>query len=336
MRARATEWLLAHIDSSGQPAWADEHSGYSRLPWTLAHVGERDAASAVLAFIERHTLTDDGDLQEGPPRDIWVRAGATYPLSMIAHGAWLLDRFDTASAVMQTLRPMQDPVTGGAYWERPEARANGWQLMFPTAQLGFTAVTTGSLDMADAAFAWFERLMSAQPGLPNRLYAGWGPDGLVTKPPAESAFSLVVEFDKPKQAFYNPGISAGFLARYAMATGNETARRLAADLLALHEGATAAQYHHWESTGICKLAFGAAAMLELSPDDKLVHTVLRMTQWYADSQLEDGSWLQRTGSRPEPLPAHVLEKTAEHALWVSMMLASLGGYESAVGLGLGG
>lgn len=331
---KAIAWLLARIAPDGTPAFADEHHGYYRLPWTLAFVGQRESAAAVMAWIERNTLTDDGDLRDGIPRQAWTTGAATYPLSIIAQGAWVTERYGTAIAVMETLRTkFQHASTGGAFWERPEARTTGYQVAFPTAQLGLTALTTGQTDMADAAFAWYHRLLDSQPELPTRLYPIWGPQGLVTDPPDDLRFNGVVDFSKPLQAFHNPGIGAAFLARYASRTNTTEAHDMARNLLTLNRTATPEQYNHRESTSVCKFGWGAAMLLDLDPEAQLVADVVRMTQWYADSQNSDGSWVHRTPSRPNPTEAHIMEKTVEHAQWVAMMLSSLARYDACQGAG---
>lgn len=329
MTALGVEYLLRNIGPHGEPAFADVLSCYHRLPWTLAYVGERGAAASVLSWIERNALTSDGDLREGVARDYWVDKAATYALSIIAQGAWLLERYDTSLAVMGRLRSLQAP-NGGAYWERPEARAKDWQVLFPTAQLGMTAITTGQLDMADAVYRWFAELWAAQPDLPKALYTATNELGLVT----DQSYLTVIDFAKPRQAFYGPGIAAAFLSRYAMVRGDAGAARIAADLLALHLGATDDQFSYWESTGICKFGFGSAMMLEIAPSEQLLRNVIRMTQWYSDSQQTDGTWVQRSALRPVPEPAHVLEKTAEHVLWVAMMRQSLAGHDRPVSTAL--
>lgn len=330
MRDRAVVWLLARLGSDGRPALADEHNGYYRLPWTLAYVGEREAASAVMSWIERHCLTNNGDLRPGPARQAWIEGAATYPLTIIAQGAWVNERYGTAAAVMDTLSSdFQHPQTGGAFWERPEARATGYQFSFPTAQLGLTALTTGRVEMASAVFRWYRRLLDAQPALPHMLYPVWGPDGLVTTVPEQLRFNGAVDFTQPMQAFHNPGIAAAFLARYALSTGDEDAQRMAQNLLALNRGATPAQFNYWESTAICKFGLGAAMLLDLAPEPQLIADIVRMTRWYADGQHRDGSWVHRTPSRPNPTEAHIMEKTVEHLQWIAMMLSSLARYDAS-------
>ncbi|WP_181779944.1 hypothetical protein [Pseudonocardia pini] len=329
VRDRAVRWLLDRVGPGGEPAFAAEHNGYYRLPWALALAGERGAAAEVLGWIEREALTADGDLREGTPRAAWTAMAATYPLTIIAHGAWTLERYDTARAVWEALVPLVDPDSGGAYWERPEARVTGRQLLFPTAQLGMTALHTGRTDVADAAYGWFTALLAAQPELPRRFHVSRDARGLVTDVPEADAYNLVVDFAQPRQAFHNPGIGAAFLARYGAATGRAEVVRTARELLHLHDGATEEQYRFTESTGVCKLGLGAAAVYDVAPDDGLCDHLLRMTAWYRDSQDPAGWWAQRTRLRPEPKEFHIVEKTAEHVVWVSMMITALAGKESA-------
>lgn len=326
MRDEGVAWLLQRIADNGEPAFADRHNGYYRLPWTLAFVGRREEAAAVLDWIERTALTEDADLRPGPARASWTSVAATYPLTIIAQGAWVLERYGIATALAETLRSYQDPRTGGAYWERPEARTDGRQLLFPTAQFGLTALAMGRTEEADRVHDWFAELLAAQPDMPARFYVGQRANGLITDVPEADRYNLVVDFRAPRQAFHNPGIGAAFLARYAARTGRADARDSARRLLGLYGGATPELYNFRESTGVCKLGFGAAMLLDLDDDPVLVAHILRMTEWYRDAQSPDGSWTHRTSLRPDPQEWHSIEKTAEHVLWVSKMLTALGAY----------
>ncbi len=65
VRDRGVRWLLDHIASDGNPVCSEERNGYYRVPWTLAFVGQREAASEVMSWIEREAMTRDGDLAPG-------------------------------------------------------------------------------------------------------------------------------------------------------------------------------------------------------------------------------------------------------------------------------
>jgi hypothetical protein len=329
-RAGGVRWLLAHIGGDGEPAGAAEVNAWYRLPWALAVAGAREEAAAVLSWAEREALTPAGDLRPGAAQAPFTTGVATYPLSILAIGAWHLERFDTAGAIMDTLAAgYQHPETGGVFKERPELRATGRQDLISTAQAGLAALTTGRRAMADAAYDWIRRLHAAQPELPRRLYTATDDDGLVTDVPPELAFDLVTDLTAPRQAYFNPGIGAAFLGRYAMATGAGEARRLADALLALSEQATEAQFDHTDTVQVGKFAWGAAVLLEGGHDERYVRDLVRMGDWYADSQRPDGGWAPSAFQVPAPEDADVLWKTAEHVLHVTTMLTAIGGTDRA-------
>jgi hypothetical protein len=325
VREKARRWLLDHVEKDGKPVAADEKNAYYRLPWTFINLGERETAARVMSWMEREALTETGDLREGAPRADFTSRGATYPLSLMAHGAWLLERYDTAQAIINTLRGLRNAATGGAYWERPEARRTAYELAYPTAQLGLTALLTGQSDIADDAYAWFVRLWHAQPELPDLLYGAWGPDGLVLRPDEADRFRCIVDFRAPRQAFYIPGISAAFLSRYYLARRETTARDLALSMLMLNENGTSEQFNYRESMQICKFGWGSALAYEMESDERHLKNILRMADWYRKSQAEDGSWVPSPFLTPKPSVADALYKTAEHTLWVSYMLTALAG-----------
>lgn len=323
VQRRGVAWLLAHIRDDGMPAGAEERNGYYRLPWTLAAVGHREVGAAVLSWMERNALTADGDLREGVPRDKFVERSATYPMSIIAQGAWALERYDTALAVMNVQRLFQDPQSGGAFWERPERRETRRQFIYPTAQMGLSALATGQNDMADAAFTWFVRMYSAQPEIPRRLFNAWSDGALLTDVRPSEEFTCITDMRKPRQLFYNPGITAAFAARYYQARRDPLALDLCRLALSLSEHGTAEQYNYRESMQICKLGWGAANSYDIERSTRNLKHLMRMSQWYFESQARDGSWYPSGFMVPEPVISDAVMKTAEHTLWATFMLSSL-------------
>ena len=123
----------------------------------------------------------------------------------------------------------------------------------------------GRGEVADAAYRWVYSLWQAQPELAEkRLYVDTDDVGIVTKVPNELAYALVTDLNKPRQAYFNPGIGAAFLARYYMKTGVQEALPIARGLLQLSEG-TEAQYDYPDTCQVGKFAWGASAMLEVEP-----------------------------------------------------------------------
>jgi hypothetical protein len=159
---RGLEWLLARIGDDGEPAGAFDRCSvmqpFFRLPWTLAVAGERRAAGAVLGWIDAHALTPEGDLVRGPAQQGFVERWASYPLACLAIGAAQLERHDVARRIARVLRDFRNPSSGGAYGERPEVRRTFREDLFPTAQLGMTALAIGERDVADGCFRWVATL----------------------------------------------------------------------------------------------------------------------------------------------------------------------------------
>jgi hypothetical protein len=278
--------------------------------------------------MEREVL-DSGDLRTGPAQQPWTSENASYPLAVMATGAWHLERYDTANALMETLRAYQHPVSGGSFVERVEHRATGRQEVLCTAQLGMAALLTGRRDVADGAFHWFRALWEAQPELPRKLYIAWDDDGLITEFPPEVAFGRVIDFQAARQAFFNPGIAAAFLGRYGMATGNAQAAEIAREMIRLSEGGSELQYEWADTVHVGKVAWGASVVLEAAPDLALAKQIVRMAYWLRDCQLENGGWNPSHFLFPNPNDADVLWKTSEHIMIINFMLAAVGGHERA-------
>lgn len=316
---KGRRWLTERIGRDGHPG--AHHCHYYRVPWALALAGERLKASAVLSWVEREALDDNGDLRE-EARGGFETNWSSYPIANLATGAWHLERYDLAHLLADRLRAIyQDPETGGAYAAHPDSRVGGRQDLFPTAQLGMTGLTTGHTDLAHGAYEWISALFKAQPELPSRLYAATEGSRLITDTGdnEDLAWQVVTDFTKPRQAFYNPGIAAAFLGRYYMATGNDQALQLAHDYLELTIHGTDAQFDHGDSVQVCKFAWGAAVLLEATDDPAYLVHVRRMRSWFVEAQNPDGSWdnspfLMERGGHVESIRIEITAEFVQHLI----------------------
>ncbi len=335
---RAGDWLLARIGDDGHPG--ARHCHYYRLPWALALAGHRSAAASVLSWMEREVLDDNGDLRAGGPRQGFETRWASYPLAIIASGAWHLERYDTALRLVGRLRAYQHPETGGALAAHPDHRQGERQDLFPTAQLGMTGLTTGQMDLADGAFRWMRALFDAQPDLPRRLHTATDGAGLILATgDEEHDWQVITDFTAPRQAFYNPGIAAAFLGRYAMATGRTEALDLARAFLGLTVAGTEAQFDHTDSVQVCKFAWGASVLLEATGEAESLAHVTRMGEWFLAAQNPDGSWdnspfLMARGGHAESIRVEITAEFVQHLLTVTTALG--GRHRPATGSGSGG
>ena len=327
-RDRGVEWICSRIGIDGRPAGADRLNSYYRIPWSLAVAGKRDSASAVLGWIGRNALDEQGDLRAGAAREPFLTAMASYPLPQIAIGAWHLEQYDVAKKVMAFVRAnLVDHKTGGAFSERPELRRTGRTDLLGTAQLGIAALTIGDEPLADACYRWMAELYRIQPNLPRRLFPCRIGQDLLTLPDAtHNEWDVITDFHRPFQQFYNPGIAAAFLGRYGACKNDADALALARSYLDLTVRGAALQFDYKVNSQTCKFGWGAAVLLDVDPSDAYARHALRMATWFVDSQYEDGHWEPSGFLVPNPDDADNMPKTAEHVLHVVTLTTALSKY----------
>jgi len=328
VRTRGVDWMLSRLDADGRPVGADHFNTYYRIPWCLALAGQRESAAAVLAWIAHNALDERGDLRSGAPQAPFLNAIAAYPLPQIAIGAWHLERYDLARKIMSLIESdMVDPHTGGAYSERAELRKTGRTDLLGTAQVGLAAMTVGDDALADTCYRWIGDLFKMQPDLPRRLYpCRIGLQLLTTADASHRAWDVVTNFHQPFQQFYNPGIAAAFLGRYAGFRSNDAALDLARSALRLNVGGAALQFDHAVNAQICKFGWGAAVMLDTDPSPFHAAHAMRMAKWFMQSQHVDGHWSPSGFLVQYPDDADNLPKTAEHILHVITLIGALSAY----------
>jgi hypothetical protein len=320
-RIKAVAWLCDRVAADGTPVASEIGNSWWRAPWALCVGGAPDVAAAMLGWIERNALTDQGDLRDGPFGG-GQPGSSVYLLSPIAIAAALLARYDLAEAVMDRLETYQDPVTGGAY-NSADFRQEPLQDLLKTAQLGISALVTGRTAAADGVCSWLKQLYAKQPELPTKLYTGLRNGELVTTFGAKEAFVRVVDFSAPKQAYFNPGIAAAFLAGYSQKTGDVDALTLGERYLALNESGTTDQFDDRSSVQICKFGWGVAAMHTASPTLNRLHWLNKMADWFVSRQESDGSWAPSSFMTPRPGMLDYFWKTAEHLMEVSYIESAL-------------
>ncbi|MDQ6669768.1 MAG: hypothetical protein M3069_03295 [Chloroflexota bacterium] len=293
-RTRAVRFLLAQSNSDGSIGPVQERVFYYRVPWALALAGETSAAMAVLAWIARHVLTSDGELDGGPSEQHGRRRTAnTYAEANLAYGAYLLGRFDIAQRTMHFALCGQDAESGGVFMDAGRGGPNDHQLLYLTAQLGMSAALTGWTASAVSAGKWLRRVWETQPDLPARLYTIWSPsEGLVTSvPDGADAKHYIDESQQTRQYHYNGGIAAAFLCRLYFQTDDTAWLALAREYQQFSMQSTPTQF---ETKQVCKSAWGA-----------------------------DGSWTNTPYLSPNPTLADRIELTAEFAVHLDTIIGAL-------------
>lgn len=317
-RQRGISWLTDRIDDHGRPEGSAEANSWWRAPWALAIAGAPDAAAAMIGWIEREALTDEGDLRAGPFGGDGPST-SVYQLSPIAIASWLLARYDTARAGMDRLEHWTDPESGGA-WEYQDHHTNPLQDTLKTAQLGISSLITGRTDTSDGVYKWLRRVWDLQPELAEkRYYPSSRAGSIVQEFPEQERLLRLVDFTKPKQLYFHTGIAGAFLAGYAEQTGDTDALELGDRFLALNREGCDAQFDDRTSVQICKFGWGAAWMHNAAPESGQLPWVVRMGEWFVDRQRPDGAWAPSSFMNPAKAPnLHELYwKTSEHLMELS-------------------
>lgn len=323
-RHRAVSWLVDRIGDDGKPDGADQRNSWWRAPWALAAAGATDAAAAMLGWIEREALTEEGDLRGGP---IGGDAADTpvYQLSPIAIASWMLARYSTAQAVMDRLEHWTDAETGGA-WEYKDYGTNPLQDTLKTCQLGISSLITGRTRVSDGVYRWLHQAWDVQPELDQQRYYPSLVNGeAVTEFPEQQRLLRVVDFTRPKQLYFHTGIAGAFLAGYGQQSGLAAPTELGERFLSLNKQGTQRQYDDNTSVQICKFGWGVAWMNNAAPSAEQLTWVARMGLWFVDRQRPDGAWAPSSFLEPERQPdlLDLYWKTAEHLMELSYIEQSL-------------
>ncbi|CAN5645584.1 hypothetical protein BH23CHL5_BH23CHL5_27980 [soil metagenome] len=242
--------------------------------------------------------------------------------TILAYGAVLLRRLDIATRAMSFAQQYQDDETGGIFMAREETGPDGFQLLFPTAQYGMSALMAGNRTAAVRTGRWFEMLRNAQPELPERLYTVWTRRiGLVTEVPAsENVNHFINDATRERQFHYNGGIAAAFLSQLFMATQDDRWLNLARRFQQFSMDSTADQFR---TRQVCKSAWGAGLLYLATHDPIYLPWSERMGQWFLTCQDPDGGWSNTPYLDPQPSLAHRLETTAEFVVHLDTVIAAL-------------
>ena len=320
VRRKGTDWLLSHVNEDGSvgPVGDADRVYYYRVPWTFAVVGRTAEACRMVEWIRRNMLSEDGDMRGRYPVGMFEEKYGTYPVANFIYGAQMLRQFDVAYRGLKFLLSMQDPKSGGFYGSVGNKGPEGEQQIFPACQGGMSCLMLGQVEAARRAGDFMKMLYELQPEIEGRLYSTYSEEkGLITDFPEDQAFHYVTVADQPWEAFYNGGIAAAFLARLHMATGDPAHLELARRYF---DFSMRTGDHQFESAQVCKTSWGATLLYQITREDVYRNWALRMVDWYAERQFEDGHWENTKYLTPSPTACDNIEITAEFVVHVDTLM----------------
>ena len=126
-----------------------------------------------------------------------------------------------------------------------------------------------------------------------------GSAGLIQDVPADQEVLYITRKDQPWQHHFNGGISAAFLAKLYMATGEAVWLDLARQYQDFSMTTDACQF---ESMQTCKSGWGAGLLYYITREERYRDWTVRMGDWFQGLQCDDGHWDNTKHWTPNPTP----------------------------------
>jgi hypothetical protein len=186
-------------------------------------------------------------------------------------------------------------------------------------QSGNALLLTGNVDAALRVGQFLRTVWDAQPRPESEQFFVWKPGtGLRTEFDENKQFFFSIRTDKPRQAYFNSGIAAAFLARLTMATGDASWNELGLKYLEIshhtHEAmSTTAQ--------VGKVGWGAALAWAVAGDERTLRHAERVGEAMIAQQDASGAWDNTGGYVNDAIRAEV---TAEFVVLLDEMAGALG------------
>jgi len=318
---RGARWLLALVQPDGSLARGNRLSAYYKTPFALTITGHVTQAERMLDYVAARFLGSDGDLDGSGVE--WYERFRIYPHAWLACAAMTRGRFEMARSLVRVLLAHHDQKTGGFFATAEGAvRRAGPQEIKTTSMAGLACLWTGRRDIALETGRWLENLYNAQPNLKRGLYQVWHSQrGLVSDFPADDAIAYFVDARRPRQWYFQYGISAAFLASLSAAHGEKRWLSLAQNYL------RASRHCHedvYRTPLSGQIGWGSAWTYRLSRDPEDCGLAREVIRGLLSMQNQDGSWVPSgAGGQPAADPEPLIDVTAEFtALQASMGLVS--------------
>ena len=198
-------------------------------------------------------------------------------------------------------------------------RVSGEQELFPTCQGGMTLLLVGQVQAARKAGMWVKRLWELQPDADRKLYVVQSAAaGLVTDYPPDQEALYVTKKDDPWQHHFNGGIAAAFLTQLFLATGETDWLDLARQY---QEFSITTDECQFRSMQLCKSGWGSGLLYVATRELRYREWTVRIGDWFAQHQLEDGHWENTKFWSPQPTLADNIEITAEFVMHLANIIS---------------
>ena len=301
---KAVEYTTAFQLPDGGYIWDGYvKDAYHKQAYSWHLDGRSREARRLLDWAKRNTLQPDGQLKD--------YGGDVYKQTWFFVSAHRLGRFDLSFPVMSFLLAQQAPCGGF-----PRFTVDKLIRSVSTSWMGIAALNFGDLDVARQTAQCCVDMLEQQPR-EDRFYFLMTADGkLVTE--QEDPEALFIDVAKPRQKYYEVGIPMMLMCKLHQITGEPTyleyAKRFFEFNLRCYEDGFAA-------VGSGKSALAAAIYYLITGDQRGRDAAYRFCDFLVETQLPDGSWIDRV-TEPDELLYYV-DHAAGFNVWLTEIAAAL-------------
>lgn len=312
---KATTWLMNQQNDDGSINWHEHGSYYYRLIWTLAAVGEIEAATKLLNWFRKEIWENGGFTKENVGDMCKV---FPYVVGNIAMGAHLLGAYDISYGCLDILKRYQYS-NGGFANADSELNPNGWQENWIAAQDGMAYLIAGDLRSAIQAAEFIIDIWDRQPDLPNKFYYCTNPfTNEIVLESENPSISYVIDANVGRQCFWVPGMIAAFLGQLYLVTKEEKYLDYAQKHQDFVQGCTEKQFDGIE---VCKTGLGAAILYQITKEKRYLDWSIKVGDYFCRTQREDGCWPDDRFC-PSTIGQDIAV-TDQQALWLHYIIGAL-------------
>ena len=287
VKRKGVDYILEHANSDGSFGPVEDGFFFYRLPWTFLVAGETQAALSVCRWVRMNMLTEAGDFDRGLRKltDAYAYRNATF-----IYGAHMARQYDLSFGCMPFLLSLQDPSSGGFANDVTSDGLSDTMDVPYTVGSGLACIATGNVVAARKVYDYLEGLWEQQDELPDRLYYNMSrrTQKVVREfDQADRFWNVVVAQEPTLQRWTVGGIASAFLSRLYMADPNPAYISLARQYMRFSLDSTEGQF---DFAPACKSGWGSSLLYQVTGDPEYRDWTVRMGNWFADTQSEDGSW----------------------------------------------
>jgi hypothetical protein len=289
--AHAADWIETRLDERDRLTGGLHDLGsYYKWPLFLWSAGRFDLAERLFQVMVADFMTPEGDFRTGDEKSkdpIYGMIADTYTNTWPIAAARALGRPEVGRAGLECLRQRRVDGTDGFLTGRPGQHADDRQDIVTIAGCGNALLVWDEVEEAKAAGECLLRILEIQKGPANPFYLYIDREG---KPLTELEIPdhlQRIHLDQPGQAYVYLGMSAIFLARLFLVTGEEPFLDGARGYLAVNQACGDRVY---QGIGCCKTGWAASALYRITGEEEYRQCVRRAAAEILSLQGPEGDW----------------------------------------------